>query len=85
MIRAAVLTLLFAPLALGGERWSAAERLDMAARVRTALAESWAAYKTHAWNLRIADRPAVHVRQSEDRAGQRRGVEPGRDRRAQRR
>ena len=38
-----------APLAMSAERWTDAERLDMSLRVRNALLESWAAYKTHAW------------------------------------
>jgi len=40
---------LAAPASLARERWTAAERLDMAARVRSAVLESWAGYKKHAW------------------------------------
>ena len=36
-------------LASAAERWSRAERLDMSLRVRSALVESWVAYKQHAW------------------------------------
>ena len=45
------LTLLFlfaAPL-FAGERWTEAKRLDMAGRVRTAILDSWRAYKQYAW------------------------------------
>jgi len=40
---------LAAPATLARDRWTAAERLDMAARVRGAILDSWAAYKKHAW------------------------------------
>lgn len=45
-----LLTLLaFAPASLARDRWTAEERFDMAARVRTAILDSWAAYRKHAW------------------------------------
>src|SRR6185436_3261460 len=40
-----------APLSFARERWTGEERLDMAARVRSALIESWSAYKAHAWGF----------------------------------
>ena len=44
-----LLTLLtLSPAALARERWTAAEKLDMAARVRAAILDSWAAYQKHA-------------------------------------
>jgi mannosidase alpha-like ER degradation enhancer 2 len=52
-LRTAVLLLLCAlfaaPVSLARERWTAAERMDMAARVRGAVLESWNAYKKYAW------------------------------------
>ena len=45
------LIIVTAPLALGAERWSETERLNMSLLVRGALLESWAAYKQHAWGF----------------------------------
>lgn len=47
-------TLLLLTLAIGlsaqaRDRWTPAERMDMALRVRGAILESWSAYKKHAW------------------------------------
>jgi mannosidase alpha-like ER degradation enhancer 2 len=45
-----LLTLLsLAPTVLARGRWTAEERLDMAARVRAAILESWGAYRKDAW------------------------------------
>lgn len=44
-----LILLMLTASARGAERWTPAERLDMAARVRGALIESWSAYKKHAW------------------------------------
>ncbi len=45
-----ILTLLsLAPLASARERWTPEKRMDMAARVRSAILDSWAAYKKNAW------------------------------------
>lgn len=43
-----LLTLL-AATASAGERWTPEKRLDMAARVRGAILDSWNAYEQHAW------------------------------------
>jgi hypothetical protein len=44
-----LLTLLVCTPAFARGRWTAEERLDMAARVRAAILDSWGAYKKHAW------------------------------------
>ncbi|HET8775329.1 MAG TPA: glycoside hydrolase family 47 protein [Thermoanaerobaculia bacterium] len=45
-----LLTLLsFAPSVLARERWTPEDRLNMAARVRAAILDSWRAYKAKAW------------------------------------
>lgn len=41
--------LVFANALRAGERWTPEKRLDMALRVRSAVIESWAAYKKYAW------------------------------------
>src|SRR5690349_3931287 len=45
-----LLTLLsVAPSVLARERWTPEDRLNMAARVRAAILDSWSAYKAKAW------------------------------------